>query len=110
MTYLRYCIVGKDTEFSFSPVDVGKNGFILCDGLYDICDSPYQQEFCRLAMPEVFKQYKNMAYGEYFNSKTGLLVEFQPGEEGFEPEIPKTAALSITHRRYPTHEISHNEG
>jgi hypothetical protein len=84
--YLRYCIVGQDNEFSFAPVDLGETGFILCDGLYDFADTPYSEEMCRLAMPQVFVQYKRSAYGEYWNPATKLLVEFQPGEEGYQPE------------------------
>ena len=87
MSYLRYAVIGKDSEYSFAPVDLGESGFILCDGLYDICDTPYNEEMCRLAMPQVFKDFMRApyGYGEYWNPVTGLLVEYQPGEEGYEP-------------------------
>jgi hypothetical protein len=98
MSYLRYCVVGKDKVFSWVPVKVGQNQFILEDGLYDICDTPYQDEMCRIAMPVVYAEFKAHAYGEYFNPVTGLLVEYQPGEEGYEPGPVKTQDLDFDHR------------
>jgi hypothetical protein len=95
MSYLRYCVVGKDKVFSWAPVKVGQNQFILEDGLYDICDTPYQDEMCRLAMPKVYAEFKAHAYGEYFNPVTGLLVEYQPGEEGYDPDPVKTQDLEF---------------
>jgi hypothetical protein len=96
MSYLRYCVVGKDKEFAFAPVQLIENwGFELEDGLYDICDTPYQDEMCRLAMPKVYAEFKAHAYGEYFNPVTGLLVEYQPGEEGYEPDSVKTQDLEF---------------
>jgi len=84
--FLRYAVIGQDTEFSFSPVDLGADGFILCDALYDLHGSTLEREFVLLAMPKAFAEYQKTGWGEYWNSKTGLLVEFQPGEKGYQPD------------------------
>ena len=85
MTYIRYAVIGKDTEFSFVPVIVGLERFDLCDACYDLADTPLEAEFCLLGLPKLFKDFAICGYGEYYNPVTGLLMAYEPGEEGFEP-------------------------
>ena len=93
MTYIRYAVIGKDTEFSFVPVIVGLERFDLCDACYDLADTPLYDEFCLLGLPHLFKQFALNGYGEYFNHVTGLMMAYQPGEEGFEP-LPSPAIMA----------------
>ena len=73
--WIRYAIIGKDSVFSYVPIQLADNGqIILNDAMYDLVESPLYMEAIELGFPALVDS------GEYYNPETRLYLQFHEGE------------------------------